>query len=80
MSYEAVHARFVDRIETIRCQKRMTKKDFCKLCGINISNYDYYVREGGMPNLYTTLLIADALGMSLDQLMGIQGGKNNGSY
>ena len=79
VSYEAAQARFAERIDLFRHDKQMTKKDFCALIGISVSNYDYYVGGYGMPNLYTAMVIAEALDVTLDQLLGIKRkDKNNG--
>lgn len=75
MSYEAAQMRFVERLESIRAAKGLTKKNFGKLIGVSGFTYDYYVNKGGMPNLYTAMVMAERLGLTLDQLLGITGGK-----
>ena len=75
MSYQDAQQRLADRLEQIRTERGMTKKEFCRLCGIGANSYTFYTKGGGMPNLYTTMQIAAALGLSIDQLIGIKGGK-----
>lgn len=75
MSYEAAQEYFVDRMERIRADKGLTKKEFSELLGIPKSSYDYYTNKGGMPTLYSVMLMADGLGLTLDHLLGIKGGK-----
>lgn len=75
MTYDDVQERFAQRIEAFRGQVGLTKRQFSRHIGVNINAYDYYINKGGMPTLYTAVLIAERLGITLDQLMGIRGGK-----
>ena len=75
MSYEAAHERFVERLEGIREKRGMTRKAFSLFLDLSPYTYDYYVTRGGMPNLYTAMVIAEKLGMTLDQMLGIGGKK-----
>lgn len=75
MTFDDVQDRFAQRIEAFRDQTGMTKRQFCRRIGVNINAYDYYINKGGMPTLYTAVLISERLGITLDQLMGIRGGK-----
>lgn len=74
MSYEAAQERFVQRLEAIREKRRMTKKAFSLFLGLSPYTYDHYVSRGGMPGLFTAMQMAEKLGMTLDQLLGIKGG------
>lgn len=75
MSYEAAQQHFVNRLETIRERRGLTKKAFSLFLGMSPYCYDYYVSRGGMPGLYTAMQIAEKLGMTLDEMLGIKGGK-----
>lgn len=75
MSYRDAQERFTRRVLSLREDSGLTVRQFCDKCGISTASYNYYVNVGGMPNLYTAMLIAGAFGLTLDQLMGIKGGK-----
>lgn len=75
MSYEEAQRRFSRRIIGLREDAGLTVRDFCAKCGISVPAYNYYANKGGMPNLYTAMAIADAFGLTLDQLIGIKGGR-----
>lgn len=77
-TYAEVQRRFASRLEAFREQLGLTKRQFAWRCGITIHNYDYYTNKGGMPNLYTAMMIAERLGLTLDQMIGTRGGKTNG--
>ena len=76
MSYEAAHEQLVKRLEAIREKRNMSKKAFSLMLGLSPYAYDYYISHGGMPNLYTAMVMAKSLGMTLDQMLGIKGGKS----
>lgn len=69
MSFLDVQERFAASLVALREERNMTIDEFCEFCGIGKSSYDYYVRQGGMPTLYTAMVIADRLGLTLDQLL-----------
>jgi len=75
MSYEAAHEQLMKRLEAIRERKGMNNKAFSLSLGLSPYTYDYYVNHGGMPGLYTAMMMAERLGMTLDQMVGIKGGK-----
>lgn len=74
MSFEVAQRHFVKRLEEIRESKGMSKQAFSEYLGLARYTYDYYVNRGGMPTLYTAMVIAAALNMTVDQLLGIKGG------
>lgn len=76
MSFLDVQERFAASLVALREERNMTIDEFCEFCGIGKSSYDYYVRQGGMPTLYTSMMIAERLGLSLDQL--IRAGERRG--
>lgn len=76
MSYENAQQRLAERLEEIRTKRHMTIREFCELIDIHYNSYTFYTRGGGMPNLYTTMRIAAALGLTVDQLLGIGRGGN----
>ena len=78
MSYEKAQQHFAKRIANLRERKNMTVRDFCDKCGITTTAYNYYVNRGGMPTLYTAMVIAGAFGMTVDQFLGIKGGSSDG--
>lgn len=75
MSYDAAHEQLMKRLEAIRERKGMNKKAFSLSLGLSPYTYDYYLSHRGMPNLYTAMVMAERLGMTLDQMVGIKGGK-----
>lgn len=75
MGQMEAHDRFAYRLEYFREKMGLTKHQFAERCGIDINSYNYYINKGGMPTLYTAMQIAAGLGMTLDQLMGIKGGR-----
>ena len=75
MSYENVQQHFRRRLVDIRESNNMTVREFCEKCGLSTNTYNYYVHRGGMPTLYTVMMIADRCGMTVDQLLGIKGGE-----
>lgn len=75
MSYEAARNRLISRLEDIREKKNMDNREFSAYLGLSAYTYDYWKYKGGMPTLYTTMIIAEKLGMTLDQLLGIGGKK-----
>lgn len=75
MSYEAAHDRLIERLERVREKKGMGNREFSAYLGLSAYTYDYYKCKGGMPTLYTAMIIAEKLGMTLDQLLGIGGKK-----
>lgn len=75
MSYEAAHDRLIRRLENIREKKNMGVREFSRFLGLSEYTYHYYKEKGGMPTLYTAMIIAEKLGMTLDQLLGIGGKK-----
>lgn len=78
MSFLDVQERFAASLVALREERNMTIDEFCEFCGIGKSSYDYYVRQGGMPTLYTSMMIAERLGLTLDQL--IRAGKRRGKH
>ncbi len=69
MSFLDVQERFAESLAALREERHLTVDEFCELVGIGASSYNYYVREGGMPTLYTAIMIAQRLGISLDRLV-----------
>lgn len=73
MSYMDAQLHFARRLRDLRKESGLTIRQFCDRCSISAYSYNYYTRRGGMPNLYTAMMIAAAFGMTLDQLLGIRG-------
>ena len=70
MSFIDVQERFAESLAAQREERHLTILEFCELVGIGPSSYDYYTRGGGMPTLYTAIMIAQRLGIGLDELVG----------
>ena len=68
MTFEKVQMRFVARLEEEREKRGMTKEAFAAFCGISPTTLNYTLARGGLPTLYTAMLIAEACGLTLDQL------------
>lgn len=75
MSFEAAQEHFRRKVEDLREANNLTVREFCSKCGISTNTYHYYLYRGGMPTLYTVMMIADAFGMTPDELLGLKGGK-----
>ena len=69
MNYEEVQRHVAKRIEQERDKRGMTLSDFAEMCGVPASTLNYTVKNGGMPTLFTAILIAEACGLTLDELI-----------
>ena len=72
MSFIDVQERFAESLAAQREERHLTILEFCELVGIGPSSYDYYTRGSGMPTLDTAIMIAQRLGISLDELVGAE--------
>lgn len=59
------------RIKELRKEKGISQKDFAKLVGINYSTYSNYENNNREPTKAQLKKIADALNVSVDNLLGV---------
>ena len=62
--------KFGQRIKEARAAKGWTQDDLADKAGVNVRGLQNYEQGKALPNLYTAVLIADTLGVSLDWLTG----------
>ncbi len=56
------------KIKKFIIDKKLNINKFCKLCGISVSTY-YYIMKKERCNFLTLIKIADATGLSCDELV-----------
>lgn len=66
---------FGQRLRQARKKKGLSLEKLAKACGISLASVYNYDRGGRLPNLYTAVCLADALGVSIDWLAGRDGNK-----
>ena len=59
-----------ERLKQARLEKGMTQKDLFKKTGLAMSSICLYETGKTEPSLFSTFLLADALGVSIDWLVG----------
>lgn len=62
---------FAEMIRTLRFEKRMTQQEFAELLGTSKQNISRYEKGDVTPMATTVSKIADILGVSIDDLMGV---------
>lgn len=60
---------FGARLAALMRDRGMTIMGLARASGVGYTTVRSYVREGRMPNLYTLVLIRDALGCAWDELL-----------
>ena len=62
---------FGQRIVALRADRRILQKELAETVGITPTALNYYEKDKREPNVQTIIKIADALGVSCDELVGI---------
>lgn len=62
--------KFGKRIKEARAAKGWTQEELAHQAGVNVHGVCNYEQGKALPNLFTAVLIADTLGVSLDWLTG----------
>lgn len=71
MEEQDVIRNFSESIRQLRKSNGMTLEAFSSCTGVSRNTVVNYENGHSMPNLYTVMLIASKLGVSIDQLVGI---------
>lgn len=61
---------FGERLLLIRRSKKLTQTKLAKMAGIENTSLCLYEHDRVEPRLFTAICLADALGVSLDELVG----------
>ena len=61
---------FKDRLRGLRCERRMTQSELARETGVSTASVGNWESGDNFPNLMVAVTLADALGVTLDELVG----------
>lgn len=67
---------FGEEIKQIRIERRITQAQVSKATGIPQNTISWIENDKGIPNIYQCKLLADFYGITIDELIGRDTGKN----
>ncbi len=67
---------FGEEIKQIRIERRITQAQVSEATGIPQNTISWIESDKGIPNIYQCKLLADFYGISIDELIGRDIGKN----
>ncbi len=67
---------FGEEIKQIRIERGITQAEVSKATGIPQNTISWIESDKGIPNIYQCKLLADYYGISIDELIGREVGKN----
>ena len=67
---QQIKAAIAKNIQAFKKTENMTYPDLAEITGVNDRSAQAWANGAYMPSLYNAYLMADAMGMSLDELIG----------
>lgn len=62
--------RFIDRLEELRKEKNISRKQLLEYCGLGKNQITYWEQKNIVPNLSTLTILSNYFGVTVDYLTG----------